>query len=186
MKRVIYVLLGAMLLSACSFYENNPEAFKKAYSYKAEKDKAVIYVIRDFPITKPTILRFMMIEQQDPDSRNKLEDAMNTLDGGATEGAGIPFDHFYLQKDSFARLEMPPARYEMYAFFAHAASQSEIVQSRTIKDLKSGQVYFFKIVPRDNGAYSSTIYYLDEIDKDEANQIIKEKNLPLLEFNPVY
>lgn len=186
MKKNIFVLLSAILLTSCSFYENNPEAINKAYSYKAEPEKSVIYIIRDFPITKPTILRFAMIEEHDPESRNKLDDAMNALDGDSKEGAGIPFDHFYLQKDSFARLEMPPAKYEMYAFFAHAGSASEIAQSRKRKHLKSGQVYFFKIVPRDDGPYSSTIYYLEEIEKDEANQIIKNNNLPLLEFNPIY
>jgi len=186
MKKIIFVLLCTILISSCALYENNPEAIKKAYSYQAVPDKSVIYIIRDFPVTKPTILRFAMIEEHDPDSRNKLEDAMNTLDGDSIEGAGIPFDHFFLQKNSFARLEMPPAKYEMYAFFAYAGSASEVVQSRKRKNLKPGQVYFFKIAPRDDGPYSSTIYYLEEIEKDEANQIIKNKKLPLLEFNPIY
>ena len=36
------------------------------------------------------------------------------------------------------------------------------------------------------GAYSSTIYLLEEISIEEATHIIKDDNLKLLEFDPIY
>lgn len=152
---------------------------------KIEKNKAVIYIIRDFNTTHPTLLRFAMTQEIDPDSRDKLEDALTALDGDSTKGAGIPFDHLFFQKESFVRLEMPPGKYSMFTYFAYA-SVNEIAHSRKSMKFNPGEVYIFKIVPRDEGAYNSTIYFLEELKIEEGKKILKTKNLKLLEFNPIY
>ncbi|MBE9527419.1 MAG: hypothetical protein IME94_10675 [Proteobacteria bacterium] len=186
MKTIIIAFLASLLLSSCAFHESDPEAIEKALSFEPVKNAATIYILRDFQTSPPTTLRFAMIQEVDPDSRNKLNDAMDSLDGNSTKGAGIPYDHFFIEGESFIRLEMPPGKYSMYAYFMLAQSASEIYQSRNRVDFKPGDVYFFKINPRPEGAYSSTIYFLDDLPLDEAKRIIKEKDLQLLEFNPIY
>ena len=181
---IISISISFILLS-CSHYEGNPEIILKAYNFKPEKDKAVIYVLRDFSVEKPTHIQFLMVEKFDPDRRDKLVDALNALDGGHTEGAGIPYNYYNFLKNSFARLEMVPSIYEMYAYFLFAG-QTEIVESRYTEEFEAGKVYFYKMDPKNDGAFNSTIYHLKEIAQDEADKIIQGKHLNLIDFDESY
>lgn len=102
MKTIILAFLVSLFLSSCALHEDNPEATIKALSFKPVPNAATIYVLRDFETSHPTTLRFAMVQEIDPDSRNKLDDAMASLDGDSTEGAGIPFDHFFIVSDQSA------------------------------------------------------------------------------------
>ena len=184
-KQSIAILFLSILLTSCSIYESNPEILSKAYNFKPEPDKAVIYAIRDFPIEKPLHTRVMLVEKHNPDSRDKLADAMNAIDGDNTTGADIPYNFYTFFKDSFARFETVPSVYEMYSFFLFA-DQTEIIQSRYTEEFKANKVYFFKVAPKNDGPYNSTIYYLKEITQKEADTIIKSKNLKMIGFDKSY
>jgi len=185
MKTIILTLLGSLILLSCASYEEQLEIIEKAYSFQPKEDEAVIYLLRDFQTSNPIKLRFDMMQLIDPDSRNKLSDAMNSLDSDSIKGAGIPYDFFFIDKKSFSRLEMPPGKYVMHTYF-FLASASDIIPSKKIIDFKAGNVYFLKITQKPVGAYSSTIYLLEEISIEEATHIIKDDNLKLLEFDPIY
>ncbi len=185
MKKLILVLLHSFLLTACSHNEQNPAAINKALNYETSKNAAVIYILRDFYSSTPISLEFTIIKIIDPDSRNKLDDAMNSLDGYSLKGAGIPYNIYSFHHESFARVEMPPGQYNMYAYFI-LASHSEIVLSRKTRDFEAGKIYFFKISPEEKGPFSSTVYYLREISPDKAKKTIKEHHLEFLKYHPAF
>ena len=179
MKKLLMILFCSFLVSSCVIYEKDPEQIKKAFNFEATNDYAVIYVLRDFPTKKFTSTAVTLSQIINPDDRNTFEDAMNSLDGESTKGAGISLYHYEFHEDSFVRLEIAPGKYNMYSYFVFA-SQQEIVQSRKIKEFISGNVYFFNVKPKPLGPYSSTIYFLNELTQKEAQYLIKGKNLPLL------
>lgn len=183
LKKSLIILICSVLFS-CASYEKNRELLDESFAYKAEKDLAVIYLVRDFPTSKSLLLEFTMMMIIDPDSRDKLSDALDTL-SDSTKPAGIPYNIIRFVEASFARLEMPPGEYNMYTYFPFA-SQSEIVQSRKKQIFKAGKVYFYKIVPKPDGPYSSTIYYLEKIEQDDADSRIKSNNLKMIEFQPSF
>lgn len=183
-KQLIIISISFLLIS-CSHYESNPETLSKAYNFIPEPDKAVIYTIRDFPVEIPTHTRILIREKHNPDSRDKLADASAALDGDNTSGAGIPYNFYTFFKDSFARFETAPGVYEMYSFFLFA-DQAEIVQSRLTTEFKANKVYFFKVSPKNDGPFNSTIYYLKAITQEEADAMIKSKNLSLIEIDESY
>jgi len=185
MKNLILIAFISLVIS-CASYEDHSDIISKAYKFEPRKDEAVIYILRDFQkSSNPVKLRFDIMKLVDPESRNKLSDAMNALDGDSIEGAGIPHDFFFTDKKSFSRLEMPPGKYVMYSYF-FLASTTDIIPSKKIMDFKAGNVYALKIIPKPVGAYSSTIYLLQEISTDEATHIIKNEKLKLLKFTPFY
>ena len=186
MKTIILTLLGSLILSSCASYEDNKEVIDKAYSYKAENKLAVIYILRDFEtVNKQTSLHFGMFQVNEPDSRNKLVDAMDSLDGDSTKGAGIPYNFYRFHEKSFARLEMPPGKYNIFASFI-VATESEMAQSRKEKNFQAGKVYFFKITPKSIGAFSSTVYLLKELSVEEGKRVIDVNNLKLIDFKAAY
>ncbi len=183
LKKSLLLLLCGILFS-CASYEKDQDILNKAFSFEPNEDLAVIYLIRDFPVSKPLSLQFSMMRIVEPNSRNKLDDALDTL-SGSTKPAGIPFNVIRFEEEGFARLEMPPGEYNMYTHFT-LASQSEIIPSRKKHEFNSNKLYFFKIVPKPDGPYSSTIYHLTKISKDEADKSIKFNNLKMVEFQPAY
>ncbi len=183
LKKSLLVLLCSLLFS-CASYEKDHDILNKAFAFKPDENLAVIYLIRDFPVSKPLSLQFSMMMIIDPNSRNKLEDALDTL-SETSKPAGIPFNVIRFEEEGFARLEMPPGEYNMYTYFTFA-SQSEIIPSRKKQTFNSSKLYFYKIVPKPDGPYSSTIYHLTKISKDEADKSIKSSNLKMVEFQPSF
>lgn len=177
MIKIIPVLLIVFLLISCAGTKlDNAELENKAFSFQSDDEVAVIYLVRDFDTKKPTTLRFHMMQIVDPETRNKLDDALNTLVGDSTEGAGIPFKDVVIKEKSFARIEMPAGEYNTFSYF-YWASNLEILQSRQTHTFKQGEVYFFKIDPRPDGSYNSTIYFLQEIPLEQARNSIEINHL---------
>ncbi len=185
MKIIFLTLLSSLFLLSCSSYESRTEIIDQALSFQSKDNESVIYIIRDFNTENPTKIEFNLRQIRDVGSQNKRLDAMHALDEDYMQGAGLAYDFYFMDKPSYVRMEMPPGDYAMYAFF-FMASGSEIIPSRKITEFEPGKVYIYKIVPRPEGAYSATIYFLEDITVDEARKIIKENNLPLIEFDPEY
>ena len=172
MKSIILIFLSVLILSSCSSYETNKEIIDEAYNFNIEKDLAVIYILRDFESVdravnprdpepestdKPTSLQVGMFEMSESSSRNKQVDAMNTLDGDSVIGAGISYNFYRFHQKAFARFEMPPDKYSMFSAFLHT-TQSQLAQSRKIKNFDAGKIYFFNITSKPIGPYSSTVF----------------------------
>ncbi len=183
MKSLLIALLCIFLLPSCTMPEKDPNLIKKAYAFETKKEDAVIYVLRDLHTEKLTSIAFKMIQIIDHDDRNKLTDAMNSLDGDSTTGAGISLHYYEFHREGFARFEVAPGKYNLFSFFVFGTIH-EIAQSRKEREFKPGKVYFYNITSKPVGPYSSTIYFLNELTKDEAQQIIERKKLQLLLFNP--